>query len=87
MESFFSLLQKNVLNRRAADPAAATAVDRTGLGVRADIRSHDIEAERVATPDDVLHLSNHHRCHSALDGQPPITRVDDLPWARRLAVA
>ena len=26
-----------------------------------------------------LHTYNHHRCHTALDGQPPMTRVNNLP--------
>ncbi|MGY1828548.1 hypothetical protein ACI794_19510, partial [Blastococcus sp. SYSU DS0541] len=26
-----------------------------------------------------LHTYNHHRSHTALDGQPPISRVNDLP--------
>ncbi|MGY1634431.1 integrase core domain-containing protein, partial [Geodermatophilus sp. SYSU D01186] len=32
-------------------------------------------AERAAALPDWLHTYNHHRSHTALGGQPPITRV------------
>ena len=35
--------------------------------------------ERAAALPDWLHTYNHHRSHTALDGQPPISRVNDLP--------
>lgn len=36
------------------------------------------EAERTAALDTFLHMYNHHRHHTAIDG-PPISRVNDLP--------
>ncbi|MBD3134669.1 integrase core domain-containing protein, partial [Microbispora bryophytorum] len=37
------------------------------------------EAERRAALDPWLHMYNHHRGHTALKGQPPISRVTNLP--------
>jgi len=33
--------------------------------------------ERTQALADFLHTYNHHRCHTALGGQPPISRVND----------
>ncbi|MFJ6370256.1 IS481 family transposase, partial [Streptomyces virginiae] len=33
--------------------------------------------ERTAALTDFLHTYNHHRCHTALDGHPPINRVNN----------
>ncbi|MEU3262392.1 integrase core domain-containing protein, partial [Streptomyces albidoflavus] len=33
--------------------------------------------ERTAALTDFLHTYNHHRCHTALGGQPPISRVNN----------
>ncbi|GHJ96814.1 hypothetical protein SNE510_63330 [Streptomyces sp. NE5-10] len=33
--------------------------------------------ERTAALADFLHTYNHHRCHTAPDGHPPITRVNN----------
>lgn len=53
--------------------------NRTMLEEWAYVRPYSSEAERVAAFADFLHTYNHHRCHTALGGQPPITRVNDLP--------
>jgi transposase InsO family protein len=53
--------------------------NRTMLEEWAYVRVYPSEAARVAAFGDFLHLYNHHRCHSALGGQPPITRVNNLP--------
>jgi transposase InsO family protein len=53
--------------------------NRTMLEEWAYVRLYRSEAERVAAFSDFLHLYNHHRCHTALGGQPPISRVNDLP--------
>ncbi|HET9731809.1 MAG TPA: integrase core domain-containing protein, partial [Acidimicrobiales bacterium] len=42
-------------------------------------RTYSSEAERRRRLDTWLHTYNHHRCHTALKGQPPISRVDNLP--------
>ncbi|MFB7570867.1 integrase core domain-containing protein [Streptomyces sp. NPDC093064] len=33
--------------------------------------------ERTLALADFLHTYNHHRCHTALGGQPPISRVNN----------
>ncbi len=53
--------------------------NRTMLEEWAYVRPYTSEAERIAAFDHFLHLYNHHRCHKALGGQPPIARVNDLP--------
>jgi transposase-like protein len=52
---------------------------RTMLEEWAYVRVYPSEAARVAAFEDFLHLYNHHRCHTALGGYPPIARVNDLP--------
>jgi transposase InsO family protein len=34
-------------------------------------------AERTTAPTDWLHTYNHHRSHTAINGQPPITRANN----------
>jgi transposase InsO family protein len=41
-------------------------------------RTYTSETERRDALADWLHLYNHHRCHTALGGHPPITRVKNL---------
>jgi transposase InsO family protein len=53
--------------------------NRTLLEEWAYVRSYSSEAQRRRRLDSWLHLYNHHRCHTALGGNPPITRVDNLP--------
>jgi len=53
--------------------------NRTLLDEWAYVRLYRSEAERRRQLDNWLHLYNHHRCHTAIDGQPPITRVNNLP--------
>jgi transposase InsO family protein len=42
-------------------------------------RFYDSEAARRAALPDWLHFYNHHRAHSAIGGQPPVTRLTNLP--------
>ena len=42
-------------------------------------RFYDSETERRAALPGWLHFYNHHRAHSAIGGQPPITRLNNLP--------
>jgi transposase InsO family protein len=53
--------------------------NRTLLTEWAYVRPYRSEAERRRRLDKWLHLYNHHRCHTALDGHPPISRVNNLP--------
>ena len=53
--------------------------NRTLLEEWAYVRPYRSEAERRRRLDKWLHTYNHHRCHTALDGNPPISRVNNLP--------
>lgn len=57
--------------RRPADPT------RTLLDEWAYLRPYTSNQERTEALADFLHTYNHHRCHTALGGQPPITRVNN----------
>ncbi|WP_103508609.1 IS481 family transposase, partial [Streptomyces sp. SM13] len=41
------------------------------------LRPYTSNGERTAALADFLHNYNHHRCHTALGGQPPISRVNN----------
>ncbi|MFF0729957.1 IS481 family transposase, partial [Streptomyces sp. NPDC004134] len=51
--------------------------NRTLLDEWAYQRPYASNTERTAALTHFLHNYNHHRCHTALDGQPPITRVNN----------
>jgi transposase InsO family protein len=51
--------------------------NRTLLDEWAYVRVYRSEPARRAALDRWLHLYNHHRAHTALDGQPPISRVNN----------
>jgi transposase InsO family protein len=53
--------------------------NRTLLEEWAYVRTYRSEAERRRRLDSWLHMYNHHRCHTALGGQPPVTRVNNVP--------
>ena len=53
--------------------------NRTLLAEWAYQRPYATNSERIAALDDWLHLYNHHRAHTALGGQPPISRVNNAP--------
>ncbi|MER7986084.1 hypothetical protein ABTY53_10830 [Streptomyces noursei] len=44
-----------------------------------NVQSETLEesARRTTALDSFLHSYNHHRCHTALGGQPPISRVNN----------
>ena len=52
--------------------------NRTLLDEWAYLQPYTSNAERTAALDGFLHAYNYHRCHTALGGQPPITRVNNL---------
>jgi transposase InsO family protein len=52
--------------------------NRTLLDEWAYVRAYRSEADRRRRLDSWLHIYNHHRCHTALGGHPPVTRVDNL---------
>uniref|UniRef100_UPI000ABCDF00 integrase core domain-containing protein n=1 Tax=Streptomyces atriruber TaxID=545121 RepID=UPI000ABCDF00 len=51
--------------------------NRTLLDEWAYLRPYTSNDERTAALADFLHTYNHHRCHTALGGHPPITRVNN----------
>lgn len=53
--------------------------NRTLLDEWAYLRPYTSNAERTEALADFLHTYNHHRCHTALDGHPPISRVNNPP--------
>jgi transposase InsO family protein len=42
-------------------------------------RFYDSEADRRSALPGWLHFYNHHRAHSAIGGQPPVTRLTNVP--------
>ena len=53
--------------------------NRTLLDEWAYVRVYHTESARTAALDRFLHGYNHHRRHTSLGGQPPISRVTNLP--------
>lgn len=53
--------------------------NRTLLEEWAYLRLYTTNTERTQALQDFLHTYNYHRCHTALAGQPPITRVNNAP--------
>ncbi|MFE9927790.1 IS481 family transposase [Streptomyces sp. NPDC005533] len=53
--------------------------NRTLLDEWAYLRPYRSNDERTTALADFLHTYNHHRCHTALDGHPPISRVNNAP--------
>jgi transposase InsO family protein len=51
--------------------------NRTLLDEWAYLRPYTSNDERTEALDNFLHTYNHHRCHTALGGQPPISRVNN----------
>ncbi|MFE4216188.1 IS481 family transposase [Streptomyces sp. NPDC056844] len=52
-------------------------LNRTLLDEWAYARPYSSNAERTDALEDFLHTYNYHRCHTALDGRPPISRVNN----------
>ncbi|MER7719321.1 IS481 family transposase [Streptomyces flaveolus] len=51
--------------------------NRTLLDEWAYLRPYTSNTQRTEALADFLHTYNHHRCHTALDGHPPISRVNN----------
>ena len=56
----------------------AERFNRTLIEEWAYARKYSSEAARRRRLDSWLHIYNHHRCHTSLGGQAPITRVDNV---------
>jgi transposase InsO family protein len=69
---------RRIRPRRPQTNGKVERFNRTLLDEWAYVRPYASEAERIAALDDWLHLYNHHRHHTAING-PPISRVNDLP--------
>ncbi|SCY02481.1 Integrase core domain-containing protein [Streptomyces sp. 136MFCol5.1] len=63
--------------QHAANARTYTAQDPFLLEEWAYLRPYTTNTERTAALADFLHTYNHHRCHTALDGKPPISRVNN----------
>jgi transposase InsO family protein len=57
----------------------AERFNRTLLAEWAYVRPYASNSDRTAALDGWLHLYNYHRAHTALGGQPPISRVNNPP--------
>ncbi len=67
---------------RAYRPQTNGKVERFNRTLRdewAYLRPYASNDARTAALADFLHTCNHHRCHTALDGHPPISRIDNPP--------
>jgi transposase InsO family protein len=53
--------------------------NRTLLAEWAYVRTYTFGASRTRALRTWLHRYNHHRCHTALGGQPPVSRVTNVP--------
>ncbi len=53
--------------------------NRTLLDEWAYLRPYTSNDQRTKALADFLHTYNHHRCHTALEGKPPISRVNNAP--------
>jgi len=62
-------------------------LNRTLLDEWAYVRPYSTNAERTKALTDFLHTYNYHRPHTALGGQPPISRVSNPPGQYTQATA
>ena len=65
--------------RRPQTNGKVERFNRTLLEEWAYVQPYASQAERTAVLAEWLHLYNHHRVHTALGGQPPVSRVKNLP--------
>jgi hypothetical protein len=73
-------LDRELLDRREHDVRVlrkAARFDRTLLDEWAYQRPYTGNTERTDALTDFLHTYNRHRCHTALTGQPPISRMNN----------
>jgi len=56
----------------------AERFNRTLLDEWAYVRTYRSDLQRADALDRWLHTYNHHRCHTALDGEPPMSRLNNL---------
>ncbi|MBF4135022.1 integrase core domain-containing protein, partial [Streptomyces albidoflavus] len=71
------IAHKNIRPYRPQTNGKVERFNRTLLDEWAYQRPYTSNTERTAALADFLHTYNHHRCHTALGGQPPISRVNN----------
>ena len=64
--------------RRPQTNGKVERFNRTLLEEWAYVRPYSSDAARTRALAKWLHSYNHHRCHTALGGLPPMSRVDNL---------
>ena len=69
---------RRIRPRRPQTNGKVERFNRTLLDEWAYIRPYTSDQQRTAALDEFIHMYNHHRHHTAIDG-PPISRVNDLP--------
>lgn len=62
---------------RAQTNGKVERFNRTLLDEWAYLQPYTSDQERTKALTEFLHTYNHHRCHTALDGHPPISRVNN----------
>lgn len=71
------IIHKRTRSYRPQTNGKVERLNRTLLDEWAYVRPYSSNAERTAALEDFLHAYNYHRCRTALDGTPPITRVNN----------
>ena len=67
----------HVAKEMGVSRATVERFNRTLLNEWAYLRPYATNDERTAALADFLHTYNHHRCHTALGGHPPMSRVNN----------
>ncbi|MEU8972890.1 IS481 family transposase [Streptomyces monashensis] len=71
------IVHKRIRPYRPQTNAKVERFNRTLLDEWAYLRPYTSNNERTEALADFLHTYNHHRCHTALGGHPPISRVNN----------
>ena len=79
VEAELGAVQRFTRPYRPQTNGKAERFNRTLLAEWAYVRPYTTNTQRTAALDGWLHLYNHHRAHTALGGQPPISRVNNDP--------
>ena len=80
------IVHKKIRPYRPQTNGKVERFNRTLLDEWAYQRPYTSNTERTEALADFLHIYNHHRCHTALDGHPPISRVNNAAGQYSYAV-